>query len=449
MSLEELSMRPTSTYTKNMSHQGPVVRIAPNQFSLDDPNAIKAIYGIGKPFAKSHWYKASSDPKAPFPDLFTDRNPARHSANRRLVANLYSATSLRAMEGSVDDCIDLFLARMSELARSGESFDMQFWMQCYAFDVIGQITVGQRVGFLDKGTDDENIFASLHDYLKYCAVIGVLNEAHGPLSWLMSLLPENGIAHVAKFTHHRIQEGQRRRASHGGSEKSQDFLSKSLDLHEANPEKFPEAAIQTLCLTNFGAGSDTTSISLCAILFNLISHPHALSKLRGEINEKLAELGNAHRIPFKETQSMPFLQACIKEGLRLHPATGLPLARVVPEGGATISGQFFPAGSVVGVNSWVAHRNTNIFGLDACEFRPERWLIQDKEKLSLMDSYWIPFGVGSRTCIGKNISLLEINKLIPVLIKNFDFSKAAECNVTMENYWLVKQKGMIDWSFDA
>lgn len=139
--------------------------------------------------------------------------------------------------------------------------------------------VGQRVGFLDKGTDDENIFASLHDYLKYCAVIGVIHEAHGPLSWLMSLLPPNGIAHVANFTHHRIQEGQRRRASEGGSEKGQDFLSKSLSLHEANPEKFPEAAIQTLCLTNFGAGSDTTSISLCAILYNLISHPAALSKV--------------------------------------------------------------------------------------------------------------------------------------------------------------------------
>ena len=59
---------------------------------------------------------------------------------------------------------------------------------------------------------------------------------------------------------------------------------------------------------------------------------------------KLAELGNVDRIPFKDTQSMPYLQACIKESLRLHPATGLPLARVVPDGGATISGTFFPAG---------------------------------------------------------------------------------------------------------
>lgn len=44
------------------------------------------------------------------------------------------------MESAVDECVDLFVDRMSELSRNGKSFDLQFWMQCYAFDVIGQIT---------------------------------------------------------------------------------------------------------------------------------------------------------------------------------------------------------------------------------------------------------------------------------------------------------------------
>jgi hypothetical protein len=44
------------------------------------------------------------------------------------------------MESAVDECVDLLVDRMSELSRSGKSFDLQFWMQCYAFDVIGQIT---------------------------------------------------------------------------------------------------------------------------------------------------------------------------------------------------------------------------------------------------------------------------------------------------------------------
>ncbi|CAK7207773.1 hypothetical protein SEUCBS139899_010586 [Sporothrix eucalyptigena] len=175
------------------------------------------------------------------------------------------------------------------------------------------------MGFLDKGADDDDLFGSLHNYLKYCAVIGVINEFHGTLSRIMNMLPATGIIRMALFTMGRIDEGEQKRKA---------------KVHKS------------------------------------------LAKLRNEIDEKLSELG-VDQIPFKDTQSMPYFQA--------------------------------------------------LFGADADEFRPERWLDQDKEKLSLMESYWLPFGAGSRTCIGKNISLLEINKLIPVLVKKFDFSLAKDC----------------------
>ena len=90
---------------------------------------------------------------------------------------------------------------------------------------------------------------------------------------------------------------------------------------------------------------------------------------------------------------MPYFQAVIKEAMRLHPATGLPLWRVVPEGGATISGRYFPAGEVVGVNTWVAHYNEDVFGADASTFRPERWLEAAEhggDHLKTMDAYYFP-----------------------------------------------------------
>lgn len=55
----------------------------------------------------------------------------------------------------------------------------------------------------------------------------------------------------------------------------------------------------------------------------------------GEVSESLT---------FNDTQKMPYLQAVIKEGIRLHPAAGLPLQRVVPKGGVKLAGQFFPEG---------------------------------------------------------------------------------------------------------
>lgn len=111
--------------------------------------------------------------------------------------------------------------------------------------------------------------------------------------------------------------------------------------------------------------------------------------------------------------------------------------------GLKADGYFFPPGTVVGVNPWVLHRNADIFGPDPYEFRPERWL-GSKEQVAPMEKFLysvcclpvhtpfciyvqrlidirIKFGAGARTCIGKNISLLEISKVIPTLFRQFDF----------------------------
>lgn len=96
----------------------------------------------------------------------------------------------------------------------------------------------------------------------------------------MSKLPTRGLAYVAQFTGEQIN--QRKQALKVGdpAEKSQkkDFLSKLFHLHNENPERFPDAAIFTTCITNIGAGSDTTSISLCAIMQNLAESPAVYQK---------------------------------------------------------------------------------------------------------------------------------------------------------------------------
>ena len=169
------------------------------------------------------------------------------------------------------------------------------------------------------------------------------------------------------------------------------------------------------------AGSDTTAAALTATLYCLLKNPSVLLKLRDEISSRVRSGQLSSPPTFKEAHEMPYLHAVIQEAQRLYPAVGLPLQRVVPDGGVEICGHYFPAGSVVGVNAWVLHANTSIFGEDASVFRPERWLESDKETLAYMNRHWMPFGLGSRTCIGKNISMLEITKLIPELLRRFDF----------------------------
>lgn len=69
----------------------------------------------------------------------------------------------------------------------------------------------------------------------------------------------------------------------------------------------------------------------------------------------------------------------------MHPAVGLLLERLIPKGGADFGGVWLPEGTVIGMNPWVAARDKNVYGPDPNDFRPERWLEADEQKLKLME----------------------------------------------------------------
>lgn len=160
---------------------------------------------------------------------------------------------------------------------------------------------------------------------------------------------------------------------------------------------------------------------LTAVLYCLLKHPSCLAKTRQEISSRTRNGELSSRPTFKQVQSTPYLQAVIQEAMRLVPVAGMPLQRVVPPGGAHICGRFFPAGSVVAISLWVFQHSTSIHGQDAEAFRLERWLEADKEHVAEMNRYWMPFGLCSRTCIGKHVALLVMNKMLPVILEKFDF----------------------------
>jgi cytochrome P450 len=75
----------------------------------------------------------------------------------------------------------------------------------------------------------------------------------------------------------------------------------------------------------------------------------------------------------------------MKEAMRLHPGVGFPLERKVPEGGATICGVSLPGDTIISMSAPVVHVDISIFGKDAAQFRPERWLDGDEEQLKVME----------------------------------------------------------------
>lgn len=423
---------------------GRIVRIAPGTYSISDPD--KAVYGAGSRFPKGDWYQAWKHPS--LVTLFADTNTKRHNDSRRRIQNLYSVSSLMSYEAPVNDCNALFCQKLRRFATTGEAINLTHWLQCYAFDAVGCITFSKRFGFLDAGEDIGGMIASNSQLLLYSTTVGLYPSLHNYLYPILEWIPGTGASGLGRITSAVYDMISLRRHSRDRGEKNpskgvhqagpQDFLDRIMDTQDSDPSRVTNSHIFMLGWGNISAGSDTTAVTLSAIVYHLVRNPEAMQRLVHEISH-LRVTGDCTResVPFAKAQELPYLQACIKEGMRLHSATGLPLWRVVPEGGAQVCGRYFPGGSVVGINTWVAHYNEEVFGDDAGEFKPERWLESSEEQLRKMGSYLMPFGIGSRTCIGRHISMLEISKLLPVLVQNFEFELVDAGEWKTLNHWFV------------
>ena len=227
------------------------------------------------------------------------------------------------------------------------------------------------------------------------------------------------------------------------------FIDRFLEAQRANPDLIDDRQVVVYTTSNIVAGSDTTAISLRAVVYRLIRHPDVLQKLLTE----LERANVSFPVTWKQSQDIPYLEAVVQEALRLHPAVGYGLERVVPQKGLQMDdGNVIPGGNQVCMNAWAVHLDP-AFGSNPKEFRPERWLrgeneneVDFKARLGAMKRAYLVFGHGSRTCTGKNISLLEIYKLIPTLLMKFklELVGGVDKEWKTKNAWFVRQ-----WDMDC
>ncbi|KAK4233588.1 putative cytochrome P450 oxidoreductase [Achaetomium macrosporum] len=401
-------------------YRSKLVRVGPNVVSVADPEAVRIIYGLKPPPTQTSTPSSRMSRGRPLENLFNTLIEDFHAAIRRPVAGAYSMTTLLKYEPFVDTTSQVFLHRLKELfADTGNVCDLGTWLQYYAFDVIGEMTFSKRPGFLETGRDVGGIIADLEWRLSYFAWCG-------QMPFLVKFLVKNPIAlrfratnHVVKFTLALVAD----RLQHRSSDTSrQDFLDMFLQAKQDHPRIVDDRQVISYSVTNVFACSDTTAISLCAALYHLLKNPGKLRRTVEEIASVVQGRDCWRRpITFAEANRMPYLQAVLKEAMRVHPAVGLLLERTVPPEGCMIAGTWLPGGTIVGINPWVLHRDAEVYGEDAGEFRPERWLEADAEKLKAMERSFLAFGSGARTCIVRHISMLEMSKIVPQLLWVFEF----------------------------
>lgn len=432
---------------------GRLVRVGPNHVSISGSNAIQQIYSISTKFIKSDFY-VSFDPKTPagtIPTIFSVRDETIHKAIKRPVANAYSMSTMRELEPMNDACSEIFLRKLDGMV--GTDVDLGKWLHWYAFDVISSITFSDRLGFMEQEEDIGGIINAIEGRLVYCSVVG-----QAPWLHKYCLL---GNPFVERLANRFIPAV----AALGSSSMIVSFAAKQLQRYQSKDPKATETQLSDMldrfkrfkdgeqvmdysrllshASGNIFAGSDTTAISLRAIFYYLCRTPSAHAKLLAEIDQADREGRLSDPVTFAEAQELKYFQAVVKEALRMHPAVGFLLERVVPRGGAEVGGTWLAGGTVVGINPWVVARDKEAYGEDSEEFRPERWLTASEQQLKAMEKNNLAFGAGARTCIGKNISLLEMSKLVPQVLRRFDFELThPDREWVLHDYWFVTQTGL-------
>ncbi|GAB7358161.1 hypothetical protein MBLNU230_g0316t1 [Neophaeotheca triangularis] len=457
---ENLSHKTEKTHIKLHRKHGDIVRLGPNVLSFADPKAIKTIYGLNKGMTKSEFYPVQQAVAGGrrLPSLFSTTDEDYHAKYRRCVNGAFAMSALVNYEPLVDSTARVYVEQTQKLYTGpGKVCNFNRWLQFFAFDVIGELTWSKRLGFVEKDEDVDGIIDFLRGFLTYAGTIG-------QQPWLDNLLRKNylklklqqwGISKnvfpVTKFAQETsaAREPEMQKVRETGKADSTpgrgiDLLTRFEMAHHDHPNFMTDRQVLSSCTSMIFAGSETTAISLSAVFYYLLKHPGVHEKLMRELDEAASngtiEERDHHIVSWAESQKLPYLDAVIQEAFRIHPAAGLTVERVVPPQGIEICGQSIRGGTIVGCNAWVLHRRAEIFGPDVDTYRPERWLEADADRLKEMKAAMFQFGAGARTCIGKNISLLEMYKMVPTFLRNFEIEldRPGEEWKT-HNAWFVRQ----------
>ncbi|KAG1766150.1 cytochrome P450 [Suillus occidentalis] len=198
------------------------------------------------------------------------------------------------------------------------------------------------------------------------------------------------------------------------------------ELHMSEEEVVAQMKVLLL------AGYETTSVSLTWTLIELSRHPDVQTRLR----EELLAFGSDPTYDQLKA-NLPYLDAVVHEILRLHPPVGeftrlaaaddvIPLSEPVrTESGEMTDSISIAKGTTIRISSAAINRSAAIWGPDAKEFKPDRWLTEDgiggKAKEVQGHRHLLTFVDGPRTCLGKDFAIAEFKTVLSVLVKNFVF----------------------------
>ncbi|KAH8898560.1 cytochrome P450 [Thozetella sp. PMI_491] len=393
---------------------GHFVRVAPEEVSVSHPSGVKTLLIATLP--KGNWYRIARFPDYRFNTPFSMLDPKDKNECAKYITTGYLLHNILKCEPAMDKNIKQLWAWMDKFAIEKRPMDLDKFFTYVAFDITGEVLFSKPFGFIERGQDVRgSIFMNLamEMYISYVGYFQILHYifANPLITWL-GVLP---LGHLFDTTMRALEERQK------DPDARQDISSHWFrGLEKAKQDRsrlFDERCLRAFATANVGAGSDTVSTGLQSFIYHLLRHPSGWQKIVHEIETARKE-GRCEGdvISYEDALQLPYLQACIKEGLRKFSPVSMGLPRVAPKGGVSIGDQFFPEGITLTVSPSVVHSSLELWGPDAREFNPDRWFRADA---AAKEKYFIPWGVGYASCPGQHISRIQLSKILATIVRDY------------------------------
>jgi cytochrome P450 len=314
---------------------GEVVRFSPYEVSFITAQAWKDIYGHGH---KQLPKMAVQDVGRPL-DIISAKNED-HARFRKALSHAFSEKGLRDQEPLLNVYIDLMIEKLKDTARSDTPTDMVKWYTLTTFDMIGDLAFGEPFDGL-KNTRLHSWIAMIFQLIKMTPLTRSLQQYPLILKAIMLAMPRSILharqAHAA-YTQKVVMKRVHDRALHGRP----DFMDSMLK-HRGEKDGLTDAELVSNSAILVLAGSETTASLLSGVTYWLLRTPEALRKVTTEVRNAFE---SETEINFTNaTARLPYMLACLVEGLRVYPPVPSGLFRQTLPGAPTeISGYQIPAG---------------------------------------------------------------------------------------------------------
>ncbi|KZV75341.1 cytochrome P450 [Peniophora sp. CONT] len=403
---------------------GPVVRVGPNQVVFRDGVTAKTVYNNSR-FSKSTYYKSLT--MNDNDHAMTCLDHSEHAMRKKGYVPHYASANIALFQPELHQ-YTVDLVEVLEHIGGRDTPDTLNLFRQYLVDVVSSVSFGYHVGALGKWAMDseDKLVTAIGDFPKR----GILRSALP--SWLWDLLCRiphqrwqlfcHADSTMSEFVSARVYEARNQMTS-GGSPGFKALVHRLLE-HKvaASGAPMPDKDIIAEHMGHLVAGVDTSSTTLSYICWELSRRADIAHKLHAELD---AAMPDGKTIPdVIVLQNLPYLNAVIKEGLRLYGAAPSLLPRVVPNSTSRSSafsesfdlmGYAIPPGTVVATQGWSTNRDASVFPMPDA-FAPERWLAATPD----MERALMPFGAGTRACGGQNLAQAVLRICVASLSRNFD-----------------------------